>query len=229
MTKASTLILLAAAIVYVPTPLHAQDLARYRDFVLGSTVASVIKATGMPAGDVKMIHQRPVTIQELRWQPPQLFTASAMHTDPLREIVFRFYNDQLFLMTVDYDRQRTEGLTDADLIESMTPLYGVPILKTTTMPMETPLAALDHDVVVARWIGPESSVSLRRGTYPTTLRLTVALTHVEALATTASTEADLRDAQEAPQREIDRRERDAEARRIAVERARIANKSTFKP
>lgn len=38
---------------------HAQDLARYRDFQLGSTVATMQKASGVTAADVTSIQQWP--------------------------------------------------------------------------------------------------------------------------------------------------------------------------
>ena len=44
-------------------------------------------------------------------------------TDPVEQIAFSFYNDQLFRMVIDYDRQRTRGMTDADMVRA--PFRGV--------------------------------------------------------------------------------------------------------
>ena len=44
--------------------------------------------------------------------------------DPLRQIVFSFDDDQLFKVVMDYDAQRTEGMTGADLIEAVSAPYG---------------------------------------------------------------------------------------------------------
>ena len=40
-------------------------------------------------------------------------------TDPVKQIVFSFYNDQLSKMVVDYDHERTAGMTDADLVDAI--------------------------------------------------------------------------------------------------------------
>jgi hypothetical protein len=232
MTRTTTLALAAAAFMLGGASLEAQDLTRYRDFKLGSTVASVEKLSGVTADDVKMIHQRPATIQELRWRPTQRFSESMVPTEPVREVVFSFYNDQLFQIVVDYDRQRTEGLTDADLIESIGVRYGVPALKATVLQTTAPgsgHAPPDGDAVVARWSDADASLTLTRGTYPTSLRLVLSLKTVEALARNASVEALQQDKQEAPQREVDRLKRITEEGRVAEEKARITNKPLFKP
>jgi len=38
--------------------------------------------------------------------------------------VFSFYNDQLSKLVVDYDHDRTAGLTDTDLIDALSIEYG---------------------------------------------------------------------------------------------------------
>jgi len=145
---ASALVLALATI-----GLHAQDLSRYRDFQLGSTVAAVLKASGATAADVKSMQQRPARIQELRWRPSERYNDRMMATESVHEVMFSFYNDQLFRMVIDYDRQRTEGLTDADLIDSISTRYGVPVLQaslpTQALAFPTPP---DGDAVIARWV-----------------------------------------------------------------------------
>jgi hypothetical protein len=34
-------------------------------------------------------------------------------------MTFSFYNDQLFKIVIDYDRDRNEGLKDADMIDAL--------------------------------------------------------------------------------------------------------------
>lgn len=223
--------LTAIGLMAVPATLGAQALSHYREYALGSTVASVAKASGARPGDIRVIHQRPATIQELRWRPQSRYTDSSGQIDPVREVVFTFYNDQLFQVTVDYDRQRTEGLTDADLIETMAATYGVPVLQATMVgtSARTPAALSEGDVTVARWSDATSSLTLMRGSYPTSVRLVLALTSVDALARTAAAEAAATDVQEAPQREVDRQARLLEDGRVARERARTANRVIFKP
>ena len=100
--------------------LHAQEGMRYREFQLGSDVASVGKLIGTAASDVKLIHQRPVVMQDLEWRPRYFSRGALAQTDPVELIVFRFYDDQLFRVVVDYDRERTKGMTEADMIAAMT-------------------------------------------------------------------------------------------------------------
>ena len=54
----------ACALLFGVAPLaSAQDLSRYRDIAFGSSVATVVAATGVTAADVKVIHQRPALIR----------------------------------------------------------------------------------------------------------------------------------------------------------------------
>jgi hypothetical protein len=230
MIRISRLAATAVALVLATVGLQAQDLSRYRDFRLGSTVASVQKASGVTADDVRSIQQRPATIQELRWRPSERYNDRMVATEPVREVIFSFYNDQLFKMVIDYDRQRTEGLTDTDLIDVLAARYGVPILQASSLPTQTltRLGSSDGDVV-ARWSDADTSLTLVRGVYPTSLRLTLALTSMETLAQTATVEAARLDRAEAPQREAERVNRIAEDGRAASEKARVANKPLFKP
>jgi len=94
---------------------------------------------------------------------------------------------------VNYDQQRTEGLTDADLIDSISARYGVSILQAASLPTVVPPrhASPDGDAVIARWSDADTSLTLVRGTYPTTLRLVIASKSTEALASNASAEAAL--------------------------------------
>jgi len=45
----------------------AQDLAKYRDFHLGTTIEFVAKQVQMKASDARTLHERPALIQTLEW------------------------------------------------------------------------------------------------------------------------------------------------------------------
>jgi hypothetical protein len=230
MIRIPTVAVTASALVLAMIGLQAQDLSHYRDFQLGSTVASVLKASGVTADDVKSIQQRPARIQELRWRPTERYNDRMMPTEPVREVLFSFYNDQLFRMVIDYDRQRTEGLTDADLIDSISTRYGVPILQATSLQTTVPQrVSPDGDAVVARWSDADTSLTLVRGSYPTTLRLLITRKSTETLAQNATAEAERLDRAEAPQRETERVNKMTEDNRAAAEKARVINKPLFKP
>jgi hypothetical protein len=230
MIRISSVAVAASAFILATIGLQAQDLAHYRDFQLGNTVASVLKSSGVTADDVRSIRQRPAKIQELRWRPAEHYNDRMMPTEPVREVVFSFYNDQLFRMVIDYDRQRTEGLTDADLIDSISTRYGLPVLQATSLQTNAPQRVpADGEAVVARWSDADTSLTLVRGTYPTTLRLIITRKSTETLAQNAAAEADRLDRAEAPQREIERATKMTEDNRAAGEKARVINKPLFKP
>jgi hypothetical protein len=86
----------------------AQDMSRYRAYVLESSLDSVVAASGARAADAKTLHERPATIQELEWRAPYVDSRN-MLADPVREISFTFYNDALYQVIVHYDRDRTDG------------------------------------------------------------------------------------------------------------------------
>jgi hypothetical protein len=230
MIRIPTLAVTATALVLATVGLEAQNLSQYREFRLGSTLASVQQTSGV-AGDVKSIQQRPAKIQELRWRPSERFNDRMMPTESAREVIFTFYNDQLFKIVVDYDRQRTEGLTDADLIDAISARYGVPVLQATSLRTNAPAlsAPPDGDAVVARWSDADTSLTLVRGTYPKSLRLIIAVKATESLAQNAAAEAARLDREEAPQREFERVNKIAEDGRVAAEKARVVNKPLFKP
>jgi hypothetical protein len=54
------------------------------------------------------------------------FINSSSQTDPAKGILFDFYNGELFRILVHYDQDRTQGLTDKDLIGSISAKYGTP-------------------------------------------------------------------------------------------------------
>src|SRR5437773_6833264 len=118
--------------------LQAQDRSRYRDFRLGSDLPSVAAVAKIAASGAKTIHQRPAVIQELEWRPPYAMTgAPVVANDPVQRIVFSFYDDQLFKLVIGYDRQRTNGLTDGDMIDAISETYAA-----ASIPTLKPLPAL---------------------------------------------------------------------------------------
>ena len=189
---------------------------------------SVAAAGGVTPAQAKLVSQRPAVLQELRWRPASA-RSQAEQVDPVREVVFSFYNDELFKIVVDYDRQRTEGLTDGDLIDTFSAAYGPPVLtgrdpRAPVVPSEP-----DADTVVALWADADASLMLLRGTYPVSLRLVVASKRLDTLARAAAIAAVSQDEREAPQRELDQEKQRVDDRRMAAESARKVNKPAFRP
>jgi hypothetical protein len=212
------------------TAAAAQDFGRYREFELGSAVANVAMLTGVDESELKQIHQRPALIQELTWRPRYGARRTPDgNTDPVEQITFDFYEGRLFRVTVHYDRKQTEGLTDVDMIEAISTVYGSPARAATSRPQ---LAAGDDDLgaPIAEWGNESSSVTLRRrSTYAIGFGLVLTAEPVAALARTAAARAAVLDAREAPQREAARQKKEADDRRAAEEKARSTNKPGFRP
>ena len=133
-------------------------------------------------------------------------------------------------MVVNYDRYRTEGLTDEDMVEAISAKYG-----TATRPADKIILFSsfqvynDSENVIARWEDSEYSFNLFRSSYQPTFGMLVFSKRLDPLAGKAIIEAIRLDEREAPQREIERQKKQAEENRAALEKARLMNKPNFRP
>jgi hypothetical protein len=206
----------------------AQDISRYRVYALETRLDSVVAASGARAADAKTLHERPATIQELEWRAPYVGSRNTL-ADPVREISFRFYNDALYEVVVTYDRDRTEGLTNSDIIESLSTAYGAPVLAAPRPGTSPPAERFPDSVVVARWENADSLLTLLRGSYTSEFQLILVSKSLSARARTAVREAVRLDAIEAPRREAAERKKEAVDASAARDKTRIANKAAFRP
>jgi hypothetical protein len=71
--------------------IYAQDLSKYREFKVGMNLPTVAKQADVNPSEAKVIYQRPTVIQELDWWP-QRSSISSAQADPVKEILFSFYN-----------------------------------------------------------------------------------------------------------------------------------------
>ena len=151
----------------------------------------------------------------------------ASSTDPVEQILFSFYNDQLFRVVVDYGRERTEGMTNADMIEAVSALYGTPLVR-TSRPVGQAASRLEAESgsALARWGDAEHAVGLyQTSSYGSAFRLIVTETRLDDLARKAETQALRLDEQEAPRREVARQQKE----RADAAKARASNKDVFRP
>lgn len=235
MITTRTCTILTAVLSLIAPLLHAQDLGHHRDTRLGSDVLAVTGAYGLSSNDVKTVHERPALIQNLEWRSRRFLSASVAIDDPLSDVTFSFYDNQLFRIVANYDRKQTEGLTDADLIEAMTTAYGPPqpvpppARTARTSPQSLRSENADGGRVIARWEDAESTVTLLRTRYPAAVSLVVLSKRLAGLARSAEVEAARMDTLEAPGREAARVLKEADEVRAAAEKARPANKAIFKP
>lgn len=225
--NSTRLLVIAVGLVLSGQLVFAQDMNRYRAYALGSSLDSVVAASGAPIADARTLHERPAIIQELKWRTPYADSRTTL-ADPVREIYFTFYNDALYQVAVQYDRYRTEGLTDSDLIESVSAAYGMPLLasKSRTSP---PADAFPDSIVVARWENPDSLLTLVRGLYRPEVQLILVSKSLAASARTAIREAARLDVIDAPRREAAQRKKEAVDASAALDKSRVANKAAFRP
>ena len=229
---ARSVVVSACALILGVSPIAgAQDLSRYRGVAFGSSVSSVVATTGTTAGAVKVIHQRPALIQEVTWRPRYSVGRPAERIEAAREVTFRFHDDQLFNITVIYDARLVEGLTNADLIDAVSAVYGPATLTSAASqgPAAVPPGMINATTALARWQSTDYEFTLMREVYPATYRLIGVSRRLASVARSSETEATRLDAQEAPRREAERATAEADRRRAAEEKTRTTNKGEFRP
>jgi hypothetical protein len=222
----SALVVKPVSMPLVVTP----DLSRYRDFQFGMTLLAVAKQASMKPSEARVIHERPAVIQELQWRPEGSPLGSSPAADSVREVLFTFYNGGLFRMVVNYDRYRTEGLTDEDMIGAISTKYGAATRPAATIIVFSSFQVYnDTEKVIARWENPQYSINLFRSSYQPTYGMLVFSKQLDALAQVAIVEANRLDELEAPQREMELQKQQDEKDRAAQEKARLVNKASFRP
>jgi hypothetical protein len=210
-------------------PARAEDAGKYREFTLGSTVASVLELTGSRPSELRTVHERPSVLQELVWRPRYSAGRALPDVDPVNEIVFRFSDDRLYSIAVYYDRARTAGLTHDDLIRVLNDLYGVPLAAAKHHSGVARFAPSDAAMPIATWEQGDTMVTLSWSDYRAGYVLVVMSQVRESAASLATAAAVALDEREAPAREEARRKKDAEDQKAAEERARETNKGAFRP
>lgn len=209
------------------TPLLcATDLSSYRKFQLGMTLEAVGRLADMRPAEAKVIHQRPAVIEDLEWRP-RVFSGPSGESDPVKDVLFSFYNSQLFRMVVNYDRYKTEGLTAEDMIEVISATYGAATKPAAEILL--PSVYSERVKVIARWEDSRYSFNLVQSSYQPTFALIAFSKELDTLVQAAVVEASRLDVQEAPEREAELRRKQGEEIRAQQEKARLVNKPIFRP
>lgn len=208
------------------------DLSKYRDFRFGDRLPVIAKLIHLKPSEAKAIHQRPALIQELTWQPN-----SQLREESVKSIMFSFYNGALFRLVVTYDSERTEGLTDRDLIEAISKQYGVAtrpvaeITLTTTYLYDDGEKSISEqrEKVIARWEDAQYSYNLFQPYPQLPFGMVIYAKALQTQADAAIVEAIRLDKQEAPAREKARQKQKEADERVQQGKARQANKPPFRP
>jgi hypothetical protein len=223
------------AILSAPS-IYSQDLSRYREFQFGTGLPAIAKQAHLKPLDARAIHQRPAVIQELTWEAQSL-PSSSPGSDSVKNILFSFYNGELFRMVVIYDPDRIAGLTAEDIAEAVSAKYGTAtrpvaeiILSSTNFYNGGEKIISDRsEKVLARWEDSQYSFNLYQPSYQSTFGMVMYSKRLDALARAAIVESVRLDDQEAPQRETERQKKKDEENRVRQEKARQVNKAPFRP
>jgi len=233
-------IVVALSLILLSAPMTSgQDLSKYRTFSLGMTLSELSKQVGPYSHWTTLVHQRPAVIQELTlWS----LSASRAPIGGVSQILFSFYNGELYRMLVTYDRDATKGLTDDDMVQAVSARYGIAtrlypeinFLPTNYLDGSTDKVIpffltsdpnRSADRVIARWEDSQNAVSLLRSSNLNSFRLAISSKRLDAQAEAAIFEFEKLEKREAPQVEIGRLKREAEE----LEVARQLNLKTFRP
>jgi hypothetical protein len=217
----------AVCLVVAASSTVAAELSRYREFDLGISVATVRAVTQSAERDLKTLHSRPALLQEIAWQPRYMAGPQVADRSSINEIVFSFVDDQLFRMTVTYDRSKTTGLTNADMIAALTDVYGAPVASAARS--RESAEVVDAAAILAEWRQADVHMALRRSQYSDLFSLVITSMSLEPIARKARSTAIVLDAREAPAREAALAKKRADDERQAEETTRTANKKVFKP
>lgn len=218
----------AACIVLAVSTVSSAELSRYREFELGASVATVTAVT-QNAARVRIVHSRPALLQQLEWRPRYMAGAPQADRDSIGEVVFSFVDDQLFQMSIAYAQDRTSGLTDEDMVGSLTAVYGAPSSPSPRTRTTSSAVALDAPVVIAEWRHADTTVVLQRKEYSDSFFLVITSLPLDTIARKAQATAVAMDQREAPAREAALLKKRADDEKVAAERTRSTNKKVFQP
>ena len=204
--------------------LCAQDLSKYRHFTLGMSLTKLLKRTGEKMSDVKTIHGRPALIQEVTWWPPS-GPGTSLRSDGVEQVLFSFYNGELYKISVTYDPPATVGLTEEDMVKSISAKYGPATIVAPDIDSPAKPAFNTAQRPVASWEHSQYGVNLVRFNFGDVLGLVVFSKPVNARAELAISEAVKLDEQEDPRREADYQKK----LKDDLEAARQKNQKSFRP
>ena len=223
--KAMRSSILCFVVLLLTAPLlRAQDLSKYRHFTLGMSLTRVLERTDQKMADVKVIHGRPALVQEVNWWPPNL-PGTSFQSDTVEQILFSFYNGELYKIFVTYDRTSTEGLTAEDMVKSISAKYGP---ATSVKPEVDSATSERYDMKqkpVATWEDSQYSFNLIRSSFSGSFELLIYSKRLNAEAEVALAEAVKLEKQEEPQREAERQKKQTGD----LEATRQKNQKSFRP
>jgi hypothetical protein len=222
-TARNIVICVAAILLSVPSA-YTQDLSKYRNFSLGTSLIAISRQVNERPADASVIHQSPALIQELTWWPMPSYQSSTS-VDPVQQILFSFYNGALYKMVATYDSSTTEGMTAEDMTRAISAKYGaatIPIVAAGSLGNTTYGVT---QAPIAQWEDPQYSVILSRTPFLNAFQLVMCSKQLNDQAEAASAAAVKQAREDAPQMEIARAKKEA----ADLEAARQNNLKFFRP
>ena len=217
--------ILCLVVLFLMAPsLRAQDLSKYRHFTLGMNLSTLLERTDQKLADVKMIHSRPAQIQELTWWPPNP-AGTPLRSESVGQMLFSFYNGELYKISVTYDRASTEGLTEDDMVRSISAKYGRATIVAPEIDLEATAGYDTKPKPVASWEDSRYSFNLVRSSFSDVLGLVILSKRTNSQAELAIAEAVRLDEQEGPKREAERQRKQMDD----LQGARQKNQKSFRP
>jgi hypothetical protein len=222
--KITRTIVVSLGMILLSAPLiHAQDLSKYRNFALGTSLANISKQIDERPADTIVVHEHPAVIEELTWWPPQPYGPSRP-AEPVGQVRFSFYNGALYRMLVTYDSSATKGLTADDMIRVISTKYGTATRPIAVVNFPTNPSYHATEKVIARWEDSQYSVNLFQS-FGDTFALVMFTKELDAQAGTSIAESVKLEQQEAPQKAAARVKKDADD----LELDRQKNIKTLRP
>lgn len=212
-------------LVLLSTPvIYGQDISSYRKFSLGTSLVALSKQVGQDSHQATLIHQNPAVIQQLTYWPIPISPYS-VGAESVSQILFSFYNGELYRIVAIYDQDATKGLTEDDMVQAISARYGIATRLYPEIELPTYDAYAPAEKLIARWEDSANSVNLLRSSVLGSFELAVFSKSLDVQAEAASAESLNLEKQEAPQKEIDRQKSEAEK----LEVARQKNRKAFRP
>ena len=181
-TSIRRVILVSLFIATSASLLGAQTRSHYRTYQMGDHVLAISRQIGVPSPPVTLVPRTLGAVEELRWRAQHVRRGVAPSSDPVARLVFSFYEDQLFRIVIDYGSDRTEGMTEADMVAAVSKVYGAPA-KRTDPPNPVGLRPQRPvDSVVAQWTDGDHQVALLAVQGQAAFRMIVASASLEAVA-----------------------------------------------
>jgi len=212
------------SLLAVAPPLLAQDLSKYREFALGTSLTTVLKLTHQRLTEVNQTPGVSPILQELTWWPPSA-SGGPYRSDSVEQILFSFYGGALYKITVTYDQSSTEGLTAEDMMKSITEKYGPPTIVFQEVGATGNNNYATREKPVANWEDDQRSLNLVRSAFSNRFGIVIYTKRVNAEAELAIKDGAIHERQEGPMREAARQKKQTDD----LEMARQKNQKTFRP